>query len=157
MARTPPPVPPAGSFGARMWTLVTKIHVAVFRLTGGRLGSTSGRIAPTLLLNHVGAKSGKKRTTPLLYLDDGANVVLVASRGGSRKNPGWYHNLKANPATKVELKGEKRDVRARQATADERERLWPQLVEMYGDYAVYQTRTEREIPVLILEPSGESA
>jgi deazaflavin-dependent oxidoreductase (nitroreductase family) len=152
---TPPPVPPAGSLGARLWNMFTKVHVAVFRATGGRIGSSSGGNGPTLLLNHVGAKSGKRRTTPLLYLADGDDVVLVASRGGSKKNPGWYHNLVANPETTVELRGEKRAVVAREATPEERRRVWPMVIEMYSDYDVYQSRTERKIPVLILAPAEE--
>jgi len=114
-------------------------------------------MAPTLLLNHLGAKSHTRRTTPLLYLSDGDDVVIVASRGGSPKSPGWYHNLKAHPATTVELKGEKRAVTARQATPAERGRLWPRLVEMYSDYAVYQSRADREIPVMVLEPGRAGA
>jgi deazaflavin-dependent oxidoreductase (nitroreductase family) len=137
-------------------TLFSKAHAGLFRATGGRIGSKFGGV-PTLLLHHLGAKSGKHRTTPVYYLADGDNVVIVASRGGSQESPGWYYNLKANPAASVELKGEKRAVTARQATAEERERLWPLVVEMYSDYAVYQTRTEREIPVMILEPNGASA
>ena len=92
----PPPVPPPGSPGARLWNLATRLHVGAYRLTGGRLG---GRIAggPVLLLNHVGRRSGRRRVTPLLYLEDGDDLVLVGSRGGSDAPPAWWLNLQAAP------------------------------------------------------------
>jgi deazaflavin-dependent oxidoreductase (nitroreductase family) len=106
-----------------------------------------------LLLDHVGAKSGTKRTTPLLYIPDGDDVVIVASKGGFPKHPAWYHNLKANPDTTVQIRGERRDVHARIATPEERERLWPRAVKSYSGYTDYQTRSKgREIPLVILEP-----
>jgi F420H(2)-dependent quinone reductase len=101
----------------------------------------------------VGAKSGKTRTTPLTYMRDGANFVLVASKGGYPRNPSWYHNLRANPDTTVQVGSQNRAVRARVATAAERTRLWPRVVELYGGYRDYQERTEREIPLVILEPA----
>jgi deazaflavin-dependent oxidoreductase (nitroreductase family) len=131
---------------------MTKANVAIYRSSGGRFG---GRIkgAPVLLLDHVGRKSGKSRTTPVLYLTSGDDVVIVASRGGSDAQPAWWLNLKANPATTVQIGRERRNVVAREATAEERAELWPRLTAMYGDYAVYQTRTSREIPVVILSPA----
>jgi F420H(2)-dependent quinone reductase len=104
-----------------------------------------------LLLDHVGAKSGVKRTSPLLYIKDGANVVIVASKGGYPKHPAWFHNVRANPDTTVQIGSERRPVRARVANAQERERLWPRAVAAYRDYARYQERTDREIPLVILE------
>jgi deazaflavin-dependent oxidoreductase (nitroreductase family) len=104
-----------------------------------------------LLLDHVGAKSGQKRTTPLVYVRDGENLVLVASKGGNPKNPAWFHNLRANPETTVQVGSERRAVRARVAERDERERLWPKAVDTYSGYRGYQERTEREIPLVILE------
>ena len=135
------PAFPSHPLAAKGVNAFTQGHVAIFRATGG----------PMLLLNHVGAKSGKHRTTPLQYFPDGEDIVLIASKGGARKNPGWYHNLKANPITTVELRGEKCSVQVREATPPERAELWPRIVEMYDDYAVYQTRTDREIPLLVLE------
>lgn len=106
-----------------------------------------------LLLDHVGAKSGTKRTAPLLYVPDGENVVIVASKGGFPKHPAWFHNLKANPDTTVQVGGERRAVRARVATPEERERLWPEAVRMYHGYEDYQARSKgREIPLVVLEP-----
>ena len=105
-----------------------------------------------MLLDHVGAKSGTKRTTPLLYVQDSDDVAVIASKGGSPKNPAWFHNLRAHPDTTVQLGTERRAVRARVAHVDERERLWRKAVEAYGGYRGYQERTEREIPVVVLEP-----
>jgi len=138
---------------------MAKAQVATFKATNGRVGN-KWRIGagwkkpvPTLLLEHVGRKSGKTFETPLLYMEDGRDLVVVASQGGLPKNPQWYANLAEHPDTRVSLKGEKhRPVRARTATPDERERLWPRLVELYADFAKYQKWTERTIPVVVLEP-----
>jgi len=105
-----------------------------------------------LLLDHVGAKSGTRRTAALGYVSDGDDVVLVASKGGHPKHPAWFHNLRANPETTVQIGTERRDVRARVATPEEHTRLWPKAVETYGGFAGYQERTERKIPLVILEP-----
>ena len=106
-----------------------------------------------LLLDHVGAKSGTKRTAPLLYFADGESAVIVASKGGYPKNPAWFYNLKANPETTVQIGGERRAVRARVAGSEERKRLWPVAESMWSGYADYQEHTERrEIPLVILEP-----
>jgi deazaflavin-dependent oxidoreductase (nitroreductase family) len=85
-------------------------------------------------------------------VDDGDDVVLVASKGGHPKNPAWYHNLRANPETVVQIGRERRPVRARVANAEERKRLWPKAVATYGGYRGYQQRTKREIPLVVLEP-----
>jgi len=138
---------------------MSRAQVRVFRLTNGRIGS-KWRIGagfrkpvPTLLLDHVGRKSGTAYTTPLLYLEDGANLVIVASQGGLPKNPQWYPNLLAHPDTVVRVRKEGvRPVRARTATADERAVLWPRLVELYADFAKYAKWTDREIPIVVLEP-----
>ena len=108
--------------------------------------------APILLLHHVGAKSGTHRVQPLIYLGDGDRLVVVASKGGTDKNPAWFHNLMANPETEVEVGRDRRPVRARKANDEERAALWPRLVEIYPDYADYQTYTERTIPVIVLDP-----
>ena len=129
-----------------------KGHVLAYRATGGLVGHRVPGAPPMLLLDHVGAKSGKHRTTPLAYLGDGEDLVLVASKGGSPRHPAWFHNLRANPDTTVQVGSGRRAVRARVATAEERARLWPKVVEMYGGYRHYQRRTEREIPLVILEP-----
>lgn len=138
---------------------MAKLHVRAFHLTHWRIGSqwrvgaSFKKPVPTLLLEHVGRKSGKVYTTPVLYLRDDANIVVVASQGGLPKNPQWYSNLKASPDTRIHLRGEPgRLVRARVAHADERAELWPKLVELYADFAKYAEWTDREIPVVVLEP-----
>jgi len=138
---------------------MAKVNVWAFKLTNGRIGS-KWRIGagfrkpvPTLLLEHIGRKSGTTFTTPLLYLRDGADLVIVASQGGLPKNPQWFANLIAQPETRVHLRKERgRPVKARVATSDERAALWPRLVDLYADFAKYARWTEREIPVVILEP-----
>src|SRR4051794_36684487 len=98
-------------------------HTAIYKATNGLIGHRFPGAPPMLLLEHVGAKSGTKRTTPLVYVADGGDVVLVASKGGFPKHPAWFHNLKANPETRVQIGSERRNVRARVATPGERERL----------------------------------
>ncbi len=127
-------------------------HTAIYRATGGRVGHHVPGAPPMLLLDHVGAKSGTRRTSPLVYGRDGDNLVLIASKGGYPKNPAWYHNLMANPDTAVQVGSQHLDVHARVATADERPRLWKLMVGVYGGYEAYQRRTGREIPVVVLEP-----
>jgi deazaflavin-dependent oxidoreductase (nitroreductase family) len=145
----PPPKP--GTLGHRAFTHMARANVRVYRWTGGRLfGTLDG--APLLLLHHVGAKSGVARVMPLVYMPRGDDVVIVASMGGAPKSPAWFHNLKATPDTVVEIGRERRPVRARVAGPDERAELWPLLVEQYAPFAIYEQRTEREIPVLVLEP-----
>ena len=142
---------------------MSKAQVAAFKATGGRIGgrwrvgAAWKKPVPVLLLEHVGRKSGRRFETPLLYLEDGNDLVIVASQGGLPRNPQWYANLRAAPDVQVRLKGEgRRDVRARTATPDEREVLWPRLVELYADFAKYQSWTERTIPVVVLEPRSPS-
>jgi deazaflavin-dependent oxidoreductase (nitroreductase family) len=105
-----------------------------------------------LLLDHVGAKSGTVRTAPLAYLKDGDDYVIVASKGGHPRNPAWFHNLVAHPDTTVQVGSKRHAVNARVADPGERERLWPQIVDLYPGYRGYQERTDREIPLVILEP-----
>lgn len=140
----------------RLWPVTARlmaVHTAIYRATGGRIGHRVPGMAPTLLLDHVGARSGTRRTSPLLYLADGDDLVLVASKGGYPRNPGWYHNLRANPDTVVQVGDERRAVRARIATPAEHARLWPRAVRAYRGYESYQRRTDRKIPLVILEPA----
>lgn len=136
-----------------------KANVAVYRATNGRIGAKwrvgAGwrKPVPVLLLDHVGRKSGKQFTTPLLYLADGPNLVIVGSQGGLPKHPQWFHNLVAHPDTTVAVPKERgRAVRARVAGPQERAALWPRLVDLYADFDSYQAWTDREIPVVVLEP-----
>ena len=145
-----PKPPPADSRFWKLFEVLTTVNTKLFRATDGRIGGGLGKMK-ILLLHHVGRKSGKERVSPLLYLRDGDRLVIVASKGGSEKHPAWFHNLMANPDTLVELPREKRSVRARQATDEERADLWPRLVDIYSPYESYQTYTDRKIPLVILE------
>ena len=148
------------SLADRAWPLLRRlmgVHTHVYRLTDGVVGHRFPGAPPMLLLDHVGAKSATKRTTPLVYVDDAPDVVLVASKGGHPRNPAWYHNLLANPDTTVQIGAKRRAVHARVATPTERERLWPKAVATYSGYRGYQDRTEREIPLVILEPRKASS
>jgi deazaflavin-dependent oxidoreductase (nitroreductase family) len=131
---------------------MSALHTAIYRWTGGRRGGTMMR-APILLLTTRGRRSGKQRTTPLMYSRDGDNLVLIASLGGAPHHPAWYHNLQGQEA-EVQVGSERRLVRARDAEGEERERLWAQMVALYPTYAEYQQKTTRRIPVVVLEPSG---
>ena len=133
--------------------IMSRANVWAYRISGGRIGARFRRGAPVLLLTTVGRKSGAPRTAPLLYLRDGANVVVVASKGGMSRHPLWYRNVEANPEVEVEIGAERSKMVARRASPDEHAALWPRLVAMYPDYDGYQARTTRTIPVVILSPS----
>ena len=135
---------------------LTGLNVFLYRRTGGRVGGAIGNIKPIALVDHVGAKSGAKRTTPLVYTRSGDDVLLVGSQGGSPKTPSWVFNLRANPETTIQIGKHKLSVTAREAKGEERERLWPLVVANYADFAVYQSRTKRKIPVIVLTPAGSS-
>jgi deazaflavin-dependent oxidoreductase (nitroreductase family) len=136
--------------GWKLWHQFTQAHIRVYRLSGGRIGG-SFRGSPVCLVDHVGRKSGKQRTSPLIYARDGDDLVIVASKGGSRKDPVWWLNLKERPETTVQVGSEKRAVRARRATPEEKQRLWPVVVDVYAPYEEYQRKTKRDIPVIVLE------
>ncbi|HEY2141669.1 MAG TPA: nitroreductase family deazaflavin-dependent oxidoreductase [Solirubrobacteraceae bacterium] len=139
----------------RNWPLLKRAmggHTTVYRATHGLIGHRFPGAPPMLLLDHVGAKSATKRTSPLVYMREGDDLVIVASKGGYPKNPAWFFNLKANPDTEVQVGSRRRPVRARVANPEERARLWPKVLKVYGGYEDYQRRTEREIPLVILEP-----
>jgi deazaflavin-dependent oxidoreductase (nitroreductase family) len=139
----------------RSWPILRRLmagHTVIYRATGGLIGHRFPGTPPMLLLDHVGAKSAVKRTTPLVYVEDDPNVIVVASKGGHPRHPAWYHNLLANPDTEVQIGRARRAVHARVAAAEERDRLWPKAVATYAGYEGYKQRTEREIPLVILEP-----
>jgi F420H(2)-dependent quinone reductase len=146
-----PKPPPAGHPFWKLFEGFTRLNVLAFRATRGRLGGSMQK-APVLLLHHRGRKSGKERVSPLIYAEDGPDLLVVASKGGVDKHPAWFHNVCAMDATEVELPGgERRRVRPVVADAAERERLWPKVIEVYKPYAEYQTYTSREIPVVKLQ------
>jgi F420H(2)-dependent quinone reductase len=133
----------------------TKIHVALYRRSGGKIGGhlPGWPDARILLVDHTGAKSGVKRTSPLMYHEDGDAIAVVASKAGQPTNPAWFHNLKANPDTTIQIGPVVREVRARVATDEERDRLWPKFVASFPGYDFYETHAKsRKIPIVILDP-----
>jgi deazaflavin-dependent oxidoreductase (nitroreductase family) len=124
-------------------------HVRVYRETAGERGY-HWRGTSILLLTTEGHTSGEPRTTPLIHRTDGDRWVVVASKGGAAKNPSWFENLQANPDVEIQVKGETVPVRATPASGEERARLWSLMTEVWPPYDEYQTRTDREIPVVVL-------
>ena len=124
-----------------------------FRANEGRVGGPFEGL-PVLLLTSTGAKTGERRTTPVMYLPDGERMVIIASKGGAPANPAWYHNLLANPAATVEVGPETVEVNAVVTAGEERRRLFDRQAELHPQFADYQRKTTREIPVLALERTG---
>lgn len=128
----------------------TRGHMLLHRLTGGRYFNTlSGD--EVCFVTMTGAKSGRSLTLPLMYIPYRQGVLLVASQGGSPKNPTWYYNLVKNPDVVVDYRGRRMNLRARLATADEKPALWPICDKAYAPYAEYRTRTDRDIPIFVCE------
>jgi deazaflavin-dependent oxidoreductase (nitroreductase family) len=146
---------PSGSKELPDWI---KNHLARYIATDGEegylwdaaLGGGKGMV-PTLLLTTTGRKSGRELTLPLIFGTSGPDYVVVASKGGAPAHPAWYLNLEANPTVKVQVKADKFTARAYTANARERAALWPRMVEIYGPYADYQKKTDRQIPVVVLK------
>lgn len=135
----------------RVLKVMSRANTWLYRASGGRFaGGFFG--APVLLLTTVGRKTGRRYTSPLLYLQDGERLIVVASKGGTAHNPLWYLNLVANPTVEVQIGTRVRPMMARAASAAERAELWPKVVGMYSSYESYQARTERRIPLVILTP-----
>jgi len=134
-----------------MTTLFGQEHVDRYRATDGEEGYIWREGSTILLLTTTGRKTGNPTTTPLIYDLDGDDPVIVASKGGAPEHPGWYRNLQKHPEAEVQIKGETFRVRARDADGAERERLWEQMNRMWPHYAEYQTKTDRQIPVVVLE------
>ena len=130
---------------------IGKINVPVYRLTRGRVLGKIGR-APVLLLTAIGRRSGQPRTAPVLFIADGANLVVIGSNAGNERAPAWSHNLKANPDADVQIRGERRTVRARVAAGEERAELWRKVNAQYAGFEDYDERTSRDIAVFVLEP-----
>ena len=126
-------------------------HVRRYRETNGEEGHIWREGSTILLLTTTGRKTGNQSTTPLIYGMDGDNPVIVASKGGAPQHPGWYRNLVANPSAEVQILGETFPVRARDAEGDERDRLWKMMNGIWKHYDEYQTKTDRQIPVVVLE------
>ena len=136
------------------WYLVNvggKIDPVLMRISGGRLKTTFN--APQILLVHTGRKTGEQRRTPLAYFTDGDDVVVIASRGGHKQHPPWYHNIRANPEVELWTGKDGGRYRAREAEGSERERLWQLATEFYPGFAEYQKRAgDRRIPVIVCSP-----
>ena len=126
-------------------------HVQRYRETRGEVGHRWKRGSKILLLTTKGRNSGEPRTTPLIYEEDGDRYVIVASKGGAPVHPGWYRNLEKDPSVELQVLDEVFLARAHTAEGDERERLWRLVNEQWPDYDSYQTKTDREIPVVVLE------
>jgi len=148
-SRTTSPKP--GTVGHWLVKRGSDFNTWLYRVSKGRIGgSVDG--APLVLVHHVGAKSGERRVVPLLGMPDGDDIIIVASYGGAPKSPAWFHNLKANADTQMELRGKVIDVHASVIPEPERSDLWPALVRFYPAYADYQRKTERVIPLVRLRP-----
>jgi deazaflavin-dependent oxidoreductase (nitroreductase family) len=126
-------------------------HVRRYQETDGEEGHVWREGSSVLLLTTTGRKSGNESTTPLIYDVDGDDVVIVASKGGAPRDPGWYRNLSMHPEVGVQIKGDRFRARARTAGGEERDRLWRRMNRVWPHYAEYQEKTDREIPVVVLE------
>ena len=131
---------------------MSSIHRVLYRTTRGAVGR---RLVDNdmCLLTTTGRRSGKQHTVPLLYLSDGERLVVIASWGGRDEHPHWYSNLLANPEADVQVLGDRWSVVATTASPDERVIWWPKVLDAYDGYAVYESRTDREIPVVFLDPT----
>lgn len=134
--------------------LMSSLHARLYRLTGGRFLPKWSEGTDVLSLTTTGRKSGRMRSTAVIYIEDGKSLVVMPSNAGSDSTPAWWLNLQANPDAEVQVRGERRRVRARRATGEEEERLWPRLQETYSGYEAYRGFTDREQPVVLLEPFG---
>jgi len=132
-------------------TLFGDEHVRRYRETGGAVGHIWREGSTILLLTTIGRKSGEKRTIPLIYAQDGDRYVIIASKGGAQENPGWYENLVKTPEVELQVKDEVFPARCHTVHGEERERLWRKANEVWRYYDDYAKRTEREIPVVVLE------
>lgn len=142
-----------GDYTAPDYSLLGDDHVRRYRETDGEVGFDWNG-APTLLLTTTGRRSGEPRTAPLIFGRDGDDLLIVASVGGSPKHPAWYLNLQASSRASVQVRADRFDVDARTASDEEKPRLWRIVNEVWPNYDVYQSRTERMIPVVVLTPTG---
>jgi F420H(2)-dependent quinone reductase len=136
-----------------MLKLFSRIHVFLYKASSGRIGGRF-KVAPVLLLTTTGRKTGKRRTTPLLYGEDAGRYVVVASVGGAPKHPAWYLNLSGDSEATIQVGHRRLSVRAETAQQEERARLWTLMTRLYPGYDAYRAKTSREIPVVVLTPSA---
>lgn len=135
--------------------LITVLHRFVYTASRGRIGGRAGRLH-FLLLEHTGRKSGRRYEAPLLYMPDGERFVVVASNAGDARDPAWWKNLQAQPETRARVGTRRLAVRARGVEGSERAELWRRLLEGWPEYARYERRTTRPLPVVVLEPTGST-
>jgi len=144
--------PPSTSKFWSVFNRFTALNKVTYRLSGGRIGGKMpGSGAPIILVHHRGRRSGEERVSPLIGVPEGDRWVIVASKGGTDRHPAWFHNLKANPETEIEVGKEHIPVRAREVEGDERKLLWSVAAEAYPSYDDYQEFADRRIPVLSLD------
>lgn len=142
----------------RSWPVLGPVmrgHATILRVTGGRIGTRLPGVPPMLLLDHVGAKSGLTRSTVLVYMPVGDDFLIVAAKGGHPANPAWLYNLRAHPDAEVQVGTRRIEVHAREVDADERARLWPAAAAFNRHWRHYQRRTDRVIPLVLLEQRGD--
>ncbi len=132
---------------------MSRAQTWIFKKSGGRIGDKFLRGAEVGILTTIGRKTGEERDSPLLFLQEGKRIVLVASQGGRATNPMWYLNLVANPKVKFQTKHETLELTARDATDAERDEYWPKLDAMYPDFVDYRSHTDRKIPIILLDPA----
>jgi deazaflavin-dependent oxidoreductase (nitroreductase family) len=137
-----------------MLQLILKVIVFLYNVSGGRIGGKVGNL-PVLLLTTTGRKTGKQRTLPVGYIMDGSAYVITASAGGADKHPGWFFNIRSNPQAAIQVKDKPIKVTAEIAGPEKKPELWTRLVEVAPNFAGYQKRTSREIPMVILYPVQE--
>lgn len=145
----------ANSHGIYLGRRSARMHVAIYRLFGGRIGGhlPGWPNARILLLDHVGARSGIRRTSPVICYEDGDTIAIVASKAGQPTNPAWFHNLSAHPETTIQIGSETRRVRARVLTGAERDAWWPRCLSAYPGYEFFRRLAHpREIPIVLLMP-----
>jgi deazaflavin-dependent oxidoreductase (nitroreductase family) len=126
-----------------------RLHAWLWKLCGGKLDNVFGKL-PFMMLTTTGRKTGLRRTTPVLYLQDGTGVIVVASFGENDMHPAWYLNLEQFPEAEIIVKGEHRRVLARKLSPEEKKVIWPRLVQLYPQFEIYRQRTRREIPLMRL-------
>ncbi|MCV7211710.1 nitroreductase family deazaflavin-dependent oxidoreductase [Mycolicibacterium canariasense] len=141
----------------RSWPIIGPLargHAAIYRMTGGRLGERFPGVPPILLLDHVGARSGRLRTTPLVYMRDGDRYVLVAAKGGHPTNPAWFYNLRAHPHATIQIGARRVQVAASEVIGEERQALWPRALAYTSHWRRYAKRVppSRTIPLVLLQP-----
>jgi deazaflavin-dependent oxidoreductase (nitroreductase family) len=142
-------------FKPRTIRLIGRLHASLWRLTRGRFVDGIGA-APFILLTTRGRKTGRLRTTPVLYLEDGGDFIVIASFGGNDMHPAWYLNLKEHPEAEIVIRGERRRVSSREITIEEKKLIWRRLVKLYPQFEIYQQRTSREIPLMRLLRRSDS-